>query len=100
MGLAPSQSLRSAETSELSIGTIEVAPVTNTAPVPLIATCPNCQGDEDEEPGTHASGHARICWNNGDKIDTIHMRTDCSGGTKALLCVTKAMISNTSPGWM
>merc|ERR1712113_1183306 len=62
---------------------------TNTMSVPLVGTCPNCEGDADEDPSilSHASGHARVCWDPAATLDTINRRTDCSSGRKAVLCV-------------
>jgi hypothetical protein len=81
---------RAAETSELMLRSIENLPTRNTASVPLIGTCPNCAGDDDEAEGEqHVSGHSRVCWDPDVPLDATRKRTDCSGvnGRKALLCV-------------
>merc|ERR1712107_379212 len=81
---------RAVETSELMLKTVTNLPATNTFAVPIIGTCPNCAGDEDEYDvltgaliGTaHASGHARVCWDPGATLDTASRRTDCGTATK------------------
>jgi len=79
---------RAAEVSEIQQLTIDGAPAENTAQVPLIGTCPNCEGAEDmPELPQHASGHARICWDPGEPLTSAARRTDCSQGRKAVLCV-------------
>merc|ERR1712039_928387 len=88
--------------SELMMKTIEGLPAVNTQTLPLIGTCPNCQGDEDEAGGPqHASGHARVCWDPQALIDTMNRRTDCSSGRKAILCTDALDLhwSQTSNSW-
>jgi len=83
--------IRAAEVSEIQLQTVEGAPVTNTAAVPLIGKCPNCEGRqddlEDEDAPRHPSGHARICWDSEKPLDPHHSRKDCSSGKKAVMCV-------------
>merc|ERR1719203_2457662 len=96
------QKYRAAETSEIMLRTVEGCPPTNTAEIPLMGTCPNCEGDDDEAPAPynphdgsayddspprHASGHARVCWDPAAPLTTEGRRTDCHGGKKAILCV-------------
>merc|ERR1712113_999960 len=84
------QSFRAVETSELMLKTVTGLPLVNTASVPLMGTCPNCEGDEDEPNGlVHVSGHARVCWDPQATLDTFNRRTDCSdaNGRKAVFCV-------------
>lgn len=80
---------RAAETSELMLRSIQDAPATNGAGVPLMGTCPNCEGDSDDPDGAqHISGHFRVCWDDGKALTPFDKRTDCSdGGQKAVLCV-------------
>jgi len=80
---------RAAETSEIEQTTIRNIPLKNTAAVPLLGTCPNCEGDLDEPPGQkHKSGHSRICWDPDENLNDASRRTDCSSsGKKAVLCV-------------
>merc|ERR1711879_75552 len=80
--------------------TVSGLPTSNTEDVPLIGTCPNCEGDDDEvdaagncaEPtGCHVSGHKRVCWDPQTTLDTFNRRTDCTSyGTdpqKVVFCV-------------
>lgn len=84
------ETARAAETSEIAERTIQGSPLTNTAAVPLMGTCPNCHGDADpSEGGSHRSGHARICWDPEASLSEHGRRTDCSSGRKAVLCVTE-----------
>jgi len=88
-------SFRAVETSELMMKTVMGLPQTNTFSKPLIGTCPNCEGDDDEYDASgqpmgieHASGHARVCWDPGAALDTLNRRTNCeSGVAKVVLCV-------------
>jgi len=85
--------MRAAETSEILLRSIKGMPTTNTAPVPLMGPCPNCAGDEDEVGGPqHVSGHARICWDQGQTLSGLTRRTDCSTGVKAVLCVKEVAL--------
>jgi len=83
--------VRAAEVSEIQMQTIEGMPVINTAPVPLIGTCPNCEGkeddEEDEDAPQHPSGHARICWDSQKPLAPHFSRKDCTTGKKAVMCV-------------
>merc|ERR1712048_424708 len=91
------QKLRAAETSEIMLRTIEKAPKVNPARVPLMGTCPNCEGDEDDPDGTqHVSGHARVCWDTAAPLSATSKRTGCSAGKKAVLCVVEGL-ANTGP---
>jgi hypothetical protein len=85
---------RAAETSEIMLKAIDGLPQTNTAGVPLMGTCPNCQGDPDEAGGPqHASGHARVCWQPDSFLLTQYRNTDCSsGGLKAVICVEEIQL--------
>merc|ERR1712217_593345 len=88
---------RAVETSELMLRTVDGLPQTNIWSVPVIGTCPNCEGDDDEYDilsgeffGTvqHQSGHSRVCWDPGATLDTKNRRTDCGSATeKVVLCV-------------
>mmetsp|Transcript_56989 Transcript_56989/g.125170 ORF Transcript_56989/g.125170 Transcript_56989/m.125170 type:complete len:373 (+) Transcript_56989:2-1120(+) len=80
---------RAAESSEIEQGTVEGAPIRNTAPVPIMGACPNCEGVKDSTDSTvvHASGHARICWDPEAALSSVGRRLDCSSGKKAVLCV-------------
>jgi hypothetical protein len=79
---------RAAETSEIMLRSIEDMPDSNDATVPLMGTCPNCDGNKDEDDGPqHASGYARICWDPDAKLDATNKRSDCSTGKKAIMCV-------------
>jgi len=84
----PGTQPRAAETSEIEQMTVEGMPVENTAPVPLMGVCPNCEGEKDVNLGvTHASGHARICWDPDSQLGEKGRRMDCSKGKKAVMCV-------------
>jgi hypothetical protein len=89
---------RAAETSELMLRSIENLPTKNTAAVPLMGTCPNCEGDDDDPDGQpHASGHARVCWDPTKPLDATRKRTDCSQGRKAVLCVEEVALEEVLP---
>jgi len=81
--------LRAAETSEIEQKSIAGMPVINSAPVPLIGTCPSCEGNlDDADSGVkHKSGHSRICWDPDAELSEQSARHDCSSGSKAVLCV-------------
>merc|ERR1712190_437528 len=95
---AVNASHRAVETSELMLKTVTGLPQVNTNidqvdpsqtnGLSLIGTCPNCNGDEDEDdvdilgnkiPGItlHKSGHQRVCWRDGESLDTQSRSTDC-----------------------
>jgi TolA-binding protein len=79
---------RPAETGEIQQAAVESAPETNTASVPLMGTCPGCEGTDDQESGvTHPSGHARICWDPDSTLNDAGRREDCGHGRKAIMCV-------------
>jgi len=79
---------RAAETSEIEQRTVENAPERNTAPVPLMGTCPGCEGDPNQDVGEeYLSGHARVCWDPDVMINENNRRTDCGRGHKAVMCV-------------
>jgi hypothetical protein len=79
---------RAAESSELLLRSIEDMPSSNTASVPLMGTCPNCEGTPDVPDGVqHASLHSRICWDPDAEINGVTKRRDCSTGRKAVMCV-------------
>jgi predicted nucleic acid-binding Zn-ribbon protein len=88
-GLASGNNVpRPAETSEIQQNAVEGAPNTNTASVPLMGTCPGCEGVADDQTGvTHPSGHARICWDPEATLDQNGRREDCNHGRKAIMCV-------------
>jgi hypothetical protein len=79
---------RAAETSEIQQAAVEGAPETNTALVPLMGTCPGCEGIPDTSSGiANPSGHARICWDPESTLNEAGRRTDCGAGRKAIMCV-------------
>jgi hypothetical protein len=80
---------RAAETSEIMLRSIEGIPLRNTAAVPLLGTCPNCAGLDDEPDAdvVHLSGHFRVCWDPEAALNAIQKRKDCSSGKKAVMCV-------------
>lgn len=79
---------RAAETSEIMLHTLDGVPEYNTAGLPLMGTCPNCEGVEDESDGPqHASHHARMCWYPNSYLSQQGARMDCQQGRKAVLCV-------------
>jgi hypothetical protein len=79
---------RPAETSEIQQGAVDGAPSTNTASVPLMGTCPGCEGIADSQSGvSHPSGHARVCWDPTSTLDQAGRRRDCGPGRKAVMCV-------------
>jgi predicted nucleic acid-binding Zn-ribbon protein len=87
---------RPAETSEIQQGSVTGAPETNTASVPLMGTCPGCEGILDSESGvTHPNGHARICWDQDSPLTTAGKREDCGHGRKALMCVLDTSTAST-----
>jgi hypothetical protein len=84
---------RAAETSEIMLKAIDGMPQTNTAGLPIIGTCPNCQGDPDEADGPqHASGHARVCWQPDSVLVMQYRSTDCTAGRKAVVCVEEIQL--------
>jgi hypothetical protein len=95
---------RAAETSEILLRSLEDIPKINSAPTPLLATCPNCEGDEDEvddDPDTpvHVSGHARVCWDPDAMLDHHGKRTGCSAGKKSVLCVEELSYNPWNATW-
>lgn len=79
---------RAAECSEIEEKTIENMPTTNTARVPLLALCPNCEGDDDAVSGIHTvAGHQRKCWDPEVDLCQTTARRSCATGLKAVLCV-------------
>lgn len=89
--------LRAAEVSEIAQGVLQDAPQTNTATLPLLGTCPHCEGDPvsgggdllAEQLGLEQASrqHARVCWDVGVPLTMQARRTDCSTGRKAVMCV-------------
>jgi hypothetical protein len=73
-----------AETSEISMRTVEGIPETNTAEYPVMATCPNCGGDAAMD---LPSKHKRICWSPGMDLESKAKSTNCASGRKAILCI-------------
>merc|ERR1712217_839523 len=92
-------SFRAVETSELMLKTVTGLPQVNdnidlvdpfqTQGLSLIGTCPNCNGDEDEDDvdihgnaipdvDKHVSGHLRVCWRYQEPLDTQSRATDCA----------------------
>jgi hypothetical protein len=80
---------RSAEISEIMQQSVSGMPSHNTAEAPLLGTCPHCAGDPDVDGGpTHASGHARNCWDAGAPLNGETMRSNCGHlSYKAVMCV-------------
>jgi len=79
---------RAAEVSEIMLRALEDLPLDNSAPAPLLGTCPNCEGEIDQPDGIqHKDGHARICWDPAAKLNMESKRGDCSSGMKSILCV-------------
>jgi hypothetical protein len=79
---------RAAESSEIMQKTLDGVPDYNTAGLPLMGSCPNCEGEYDEDDGPqHASHHARVCWYPNSYLSTAGARNDCQSGRKAVLCV-------------
>jgi predicted nuclease with TOPRIM domain len=79
---------RPAETAEIQQSAVDGAPESNTATVPLMGTCPGCEGTADSESGvSHPSGHARICWDPDATLNEDGRREDCGHGRKAIMCV-------------
>jgi len=76
---------RAAEVGEIAEQTVEGIPEANTADLPVIGTCPHCQGDEATD---FPSGHKRICWKQGNEFSSKAKSTNCAVGKKALLCVS------------
>jgi hypothetical protein len=76
--------VRAAETGEIEQLTIEGMPLTNTHKEPLMGTCPGCAGDAYDK---HESGHFRTCWDPEASLTSSGMRTTCSDGRKAVMCV-------------
>jgi hypothetical protein len=89
---------RAAETSEIMLRAIENMPQTNTASIPLMGSCPNCDGSEDQEGSPqHASGHFRVCWDPEVNLEHNTKRRDCSSGRKAVMCVAEQTLNENSP---
>lgn len=81
---AAAEGSRPAEVGEIEEQTVDQMPEENTAEEPLIGVCPNCDGDKGD---SYASGHARICWNAGEKLAHESKNTACGVGLKAIMCV-------------
>eukprot|EP00746_Dinoflagellata_sp_MGD_P125220 gnl/MRDRNA2_/MRDRNA2_59938_c0_seq1.p1 gnl/MRDRNA2_/MRDRNA2_59938_c0~~gnl/MRDRNA2_/MRDRNA2_59938_c0_seq1.p1 ORF type:complete len:774 (+),score=188.17 gnl/MRDRNA2_/MRDRNA2_59938_c0_seq1:93-2414(+) len=75
---------RAAEVGEIQEQTVEGIPVSNTAPVALMGTCPDCAGDKDD---FFREGHGRVCWESGKSLSLGQRSTNCGAGRKAVLCV-------------
>lgn len=75
---------RAAETGEIEQLTIEGMPLTNTADVPLMGACPGCAGNPYS---SYVSGHFHTCWDQKASLTSGGMRTDCSDGVKAVMCI-------------
>jgi len=80
---------RAAEVSEIEGRSIEAAPWNNTSPLPLLGTCPGCEGGSNADLGlSTVSGHARVCWYPGKPLDLAHRRVDCHTALKSIMCVS------------
>lgn len=86
---------RAAEVGEIAEQTVEGIPETNTAELPLLGTCPHCQGDEAAD---LQSGHKRVCWKQGADLSPKAKSTNCASGKKALLCVSNRENIRQIPG--
>merc|ERR1719316_1626231 len=75
---------RAAEIGEIEEATVLGIPRTNTGKVPLIGTCPNCEGDDDD---SRKSGHLRKCWRAGKALNMKEKSTNCGEGPRVVLCV-------------
>jgi len=75
---------RAAEVGEIQEATVLGIPRTNTGKVPLIGTCPNCEGKDDRD---CSSGHLRKCWRTGKSLSLKDMSEDCLSGDRVVLCV-------------
>jgi hypothetical protein len=84
---------RAAETSEIMLRSISDIPTSNTALIPMMGPCPNCEGKEDpadvDLADEHASGHFRVCWDPEAALSATSKREDCTAGKKAVLCVAE-----------
>jgi len=80
--------VRAAEVSEIFAVAIEGMPQTNTAEEAILAACPLCAGNDDEEGSpTHKDGHARVCWEAGAALTSEGAAKECSAGSRVVLCV-------------
>lgn len=86
---------RAAEASEIMERTILEMPVNNTGEYPLLGSCTNCAGDDDN---SLKSGHARVCWMRGQPLDDNGKAASCSTGKKVALCVTDGSSIRKIPG--
>jgi len=75
---------RPAEVGEIAEQTVDGMPEDNHAEEPLIGVCPGCVGDEGDK---FKSGHARVCWNQGEELLPEGKNTACATGLKAIMCV-------------
>lgn len=75
---------RAAEVGEIQEQTIQGIPKINSAPTPLLGTCPDCEGERDD---MFQSGHSRVCWDPGVPLSMDHRRSNCGAGKKAIMCV-------------
>jgi hypothetical protein len=75
---------RAAEIGEIEEATVLGIPRTNTGKVPLLGTCPNCEGDDDDD---RKSGHLRKCWRAGKNLNMKDKSTNCGQGPRVVLCV-------------
>lgn len=76
--------MRVAEVSEILAHSVEGMPVNNTADVPVLGACPQCEGDTDS---SNKAGHSRICWDKDVPLDRPSRRLNCNTGPKAIMCV-------------
>jgi hypothetical protein len=86
---------RAAEASEIEERTILEMPVNNTGDFPLLGSCTNCAGEDDN---SLKSGHARVCWMRGQPLDEDGKASSCSTGKKVVLCVSDGSSIRKIPG--
>merc|ERR1719428_36914 len=86
---------RAAETGEILARSIANMPDINSAEVPVMGTCPGCEGEKDsEDSDTHASKHSRICWDPKESLNSAQARYTCNQGKKAVMCVLEAAVGD------
>lgn len=90
----PGELVLPATVAELAQNSIHEMPLTNTAPKPLLGSCPQCEGDNDVADGVqHKSGHARVCWDAGTNLTLATQRTNCGTPPFSVACVVITSIA-------
>jgi len=92
---------RAAETSEIMQQAIEGMPTKNEfgGGEVLMGTCPHCDGDPN--PNDLVGRHFRTCWDSGEELDGVTMRSNCQHHSqipKRVMCVFDRFDTITNAG--